>query len=143
MRSHRRRASRRPSSRAARPEPRRYRYLHFRDKYDLIERLADEQVAWIEQTGAAAIADPQLSRATVIRTVDEIVSRWTENHAVLSAIIELAEYDARMRDTWRSAMHEVAGGTRSGHDRTGDLARASPAGRSLKAPDRPTAATAC
>jgi AcrR family transcriptional regulator len=84
-------------------------YLHFRDKYDLIERLAAEQVAWIEQTGAEAIADPELSRETVIRTVGEIVSRWAQNHAVLSAIIELAEYDTRMRDTWRSAMHEVAG----------------------------------
>lgn len=84
-------------------------YLHFRDKYELIERLAAEQVGWIERTGAEAIADPELRRETVIRTVDEIVARWAENHAVLSAIIELAEYDERMRETWRTAMHEVAG----------------------------------
>jgi AcrR family transcriptional regulator len=84
-------------------------YLHFREKHDLIERLADEQIAWLERTGAAAIADPEFTRETIHRTVREIVSRWAENHAVLSAIIELAEYDPRMRDKWRSAMHEVAG----------------------------------
>ena len=84
-------------------------YLHFREKHDLIERLADEQVAWLEETGAKAVADPELNRETVHRTVAEIVERWADNHAVLSAIIELAEYDERMRDKWRSAMHEVAG----------------------------------
>jgi hypothetical protein len=38
----------------------------------------------------------------------EIVAGWAENHAVLAAIIELAEYDERMRATWRSIMHSVA-----------------------------------
>jgi TetR/AcrR family transcriptional regulator, ethionamide resistance regulator len=84
-------------------------YLHFREKHDLIERLADEQIAWLERTGAAAVADLEFSRDTIQRNVGEIVSRWAENHAVLSAIIELAEYDPRMRDKWRRAMHEVAG----------------------------------
>jgi len=71
-------------------------YLHFRDKYELIERLAAEQEAWIETVGQGALADP------------EIVSGWAENHAVLAAIIELAEYDERMHETWRSIIHSVA-----------------------------------
>ena len=83
-------------------------YLHFRDKYELIERLAAEQEAWIETVGQGALADPELSRDTIAETVREIVSGWAENHAVLAAIIELAEYDERMHETWRSIIHSVA-----------------------------------
>jgi AcrR family transcriptional regulator len=84
-------------------------YLHFRDKYDLIERLAAEQESWIEAAGARTLADPELNRGTIDRAIEEIVDRWIENQAVLAAIIELAEYDERMRETWRGAMHAVAG----------------------------------
>jgi AcrR family transcriptional regulator len=83
-------------------------YLHFRDKYELIEQLATEQEAWIETIGQGALADPALSRETIRQTVREIVDGWVENHAVLAAIIELAEYDERMRTTWRTIMHSVA-----------------------------------
>ena len=83
-------------------------YLHFRDKYELIERLAVEQEAWIETIGQGALSDPDLSRATVGRAMAEIVAGWAENHAVLAAIIELAEYDERMRLTWLSIIHSVA-----------------------------------
>jgi AcrR family transcriptional regulator len=83
-------------------------YLHFRDKYELIERLATEQETWIETAGARTLSDPDLSRATVQRAIDEIVDGWVENRAVLAAIIELAEYDERMRDSWRSIIHAVA-----------------------------------
>jgi TetR/AcrR family transcriptional regulator, ethionamide resistance regulator len=84
-------------------------YLHFRDKYELIERLAAEQEAWIETAGQRTSADPDLSRETVRRAIDEIVAGWAKNHATLAAIIELAEYDPRMRETWRNIMHSVAG----------------------------------
>jgi AcrR family transcriptional regulator len=83
-------------------------YLHFRDKYDLLERLAAEQEAWIEEAGRAARRDPSLSRETIRRTIDDIVSQWVENHAILAAIIELAEYDPRMQETWRRTMSSVA-----------------------------------
>jgi AcrR family transcriptional regulator len=83
-------------------------YLHFHDKYELIERLAIEQEAWIETVGKAALADPELSRTTIATAIDEIVAGWSENHAVLAAIIELAEYDARMRESWRTIIHAVA-----------------------------------
>src|SRR5581483_10876512 len=83
-------------------------YLHFRDKYELIEQLAAEQEAWIETIGQGALADPELSRETIGQAMAEIVDGWAANHAVLAAIIELAEYDERMRHTWRGIIHSVA-----------------------------------
>jgi len=83
-------------------------YLHFRDKYELIERLAAEQEAWIETIGLGTLDDADLSRPTVQKAIDQIVAGWVENRAVLAAIIELAEYDERMRETWRAMMHAVA-----------------------------------
>jgi AcrR family transcriptional regulator len=83
-------------------------YLHFRDKYELIERLAREQEAWIEAAGQRALSDPDLGRETIAKAISEIVAGWSANHAVLAAIIELAEYDERMRDTWLSIMQAVA-----------------------------------
>jgi AcrR family transcriptional regulator len=87
-------------------------YLHFKDKLDLVTALAHEQVVWIEeagQTGQRAGSDPDLTRPTVDRATQAIVARWTENHAVLSAIIETAEHDPGVREIWRRGIHEVAG----------------------------------
>ena len=83
-------------------------YLHFKDKQDVIARLAAEEVAWREEIGAEALAQPDLERATLDRMLADIVHRWVADHAVLAAIIELAEYDARMGEIWRSAMRQVA-----------------------------------
>lgn len=82
-------------------------YRHFHDKQELVDLLAQEQVAWIEEVGASAGTGTELTRAAVEATVDEIVSRWAANRPVLAAVIELAEYDSRMSETWRAAMHEV------------------------------------
>jgi AcrR family transcriptional regulator len=84
-------------------------YLHFRDKQELIETLADEQVRWLETVGQGARTDPELTRDTVRGVLDEITSQWVANHAVLSAIIEFAEYDDRMHARWTAAMRDVAG----------------------------------
>jgi AcrR family transcriptional regulator len=83
-------------------------YLHFRDKSELVAALATDQVAWRDEIGAEALTDPTLRRETLHAMIADIVTRWAENHAVLSAIIEVAEYDPAMADTWRTAMHEVA-----------------------------------
>lgn len=83
-------------------------YLHFSGKHELVEQLAAEQVAWFASTGLGARSDPELTRETVRRTVDEIVAMWARHQAVISAIIELAEYDDRMRATWGTAMRDVA-----------------------------------
>jgi AcrR family transcriptional regulator len=83
-------------------------YLHFRDKSELVAALAGDQVAWRDEIGAEALTDPALRRETLHAMIAGIVARWAENRAVLSAIIEVAEYDPAMADTWRTAMHEVA-----------------------------------
>lgn len=83
-------------------------YLHFADKQALIARLAQDEIAWREQIGAEALADPDLPRAGLDAMLLEIVSRWYADRAVLSAIIELAEYDEHIHQIWISAMREVA-----------------------------------
>ena len=83
-------------------------YLHFRDKYDLISRLAEDLFSWKDEAWVGQLADPKLELSTLERIMSDIVARWVANQAVLAAIIELAEYDPRMRDAWRSAMREVA-----------------------------------
>lgn len=83
-------------------------YLHFRDKSELIAALAEDQVAWRDQIGAEVLADPALERGTLNMIMHAIVGRWADNHAVLAAIIEVAEYDPTMADIWQTAMGEVA-----------------------------------
>jgi AcrR family transcriptional regulator len=83
-------------------------YLHFRDKSELVTALAEDQVAWRDTIGAEVLADPNLTRDDVHAMLSEIVARWVENRAVLAAIIEVAEYDPAMADTWRTAMLDVA-----------------------------------
>jgi AcrR family transcriptional regulator len=83
-------------------------YLHFTDKHALIARLSEDEVAWREQIGAEILADPNLQRSALDAMMIEIVSRWAADRAVLAAIIELAEYDPRTHEIWRSALLRVA-----------------------------------
>ena len=83
-------------------------YLHFKDKHELVAALAEDQVAWRDTIGAEVLSDPELTRDDVHAMLSEIVSRWVANRSVLAAIIEVAEYDPAMADTWRTAMLEVA-----------------------------------
>lgn len=83
-------------------------YLHFGDKRGLMQRLAQDEVEWFAETGVAGgSVDPELTRETVRRTVAAILDHWVANHAVLSAIIEFAEYDEAMHETWRGAIGGV------------------------------------
>lgn len=83
-------------------------YLHFRDKTELVAALAEDQVAWRDTIGADVLADRAVTRSAIHAMLAEIVDRWIDNRAVLAAIIEVAEYDPAMSDTWRTAMLEVA-----------------------------------
>lgn len=102
-------------------------YLHFSDKHALIERLAEDEVAWREQVGAEALADQNLTRDAVEAMASNIVHRWVADLPVLSAIIELAEHDPRINRLWRDAMHQVA-------NKAGEQFEA----RWANDPDRPT-----
>jgi AcrR family transcriptional regulator len=83
-------------------------YLHFRDKYELVSRLADDLFRWREEDWVGELAAPEVERETLERIMRDIVSRWVANQAVLAAIVELAEYDSGIRDAWRGAMDAVA-----------------------------------
>ncbi|MHB8694973.1 MAG: TetR/AcrR family transcriptional regulator [Solirubrobacteraceae bacterium] len=83
-------------------------YLHFPDKHALLARLAEDEIAWREQIGAEVLADPRLERDTLDAIMLEIVSRWSADRPILSAIIALAETDERVNAIWLEAMHQVA-----------------------------------
>lgn len=83
-------------------------YLHFPDKYGLVARLARDLFSWKDEEWVSELAEPRLRRETLERIMGRIVPLWVDNRAVLAAIIELAEYDQRMRETWRAALEDVA-----------------------------------
>jgi AcrR family transcriptional regulator len=86
-------------------------YGHFKDRTELVTALAAEQLHWIAQagqTGQRAAADPDLSRQTVGKAVEELVQGWVERRTVLSAIIETAEHDPAVHELWRRGIHDVA-----------------------------------
>jgi AcrR family transcriptional regulator len=83
-------------------------YLHFRDKFELVAGLMDDVIAWRGQIGAEVLEDPGMTRESLDAILATIVGQWADEHAVLSAIIELSEYDARMAELWRAAIGEVA-----------------------------------
>ena len=84
-------------------------YLHFRDKRELIGKLAEDQIAWREQVGAEVMSDPEVTREQIYKLLDDIVQSWVANQSVLSAMIEVAEYDDEMRETWDAALDVIAG----------------------------------
>src|SRR5262245_30479744 len=84
-------------------------YLHFRDKRELIGKLAEDQIAWREQVGAEVMSDPAVTREQIYKLLDGIVRSWVANQSVLSAMIEVAEYDEEMRETWNEALDVIAG----------------------------------
>jgi TetR/AcrR family transcriptional regulator, ethionamide resistance regulator len=83
-------------------------YLHFSDKHALIARLAEDEIAWRNEIGAEELASSDLSWEALEAMLNDIVSRWVADRAVLSAIIALAEQDAKVRLIWRASMREVA-----------------------------------
>jgi hypothetical protein len=74
----------------------------------LITRLAAEQIAWREEVGAEVLADPDLTRDRLGQLLVDIVGSWIEHRTVLSAMIEMAEYDDQMREVWDSALEAIA-----------------------------------
>lgn len=83
-------------------------YLHFRSKFDLIAALMDDAIKWRDRIGAEVLESPDMSRATLDAILTKIVHLWTDDRTVLSAIIEVAEYDARVAERWQAAIGAVA-----------------------------------
>jgi AcrR family transcriptional regulator len=77
-------------------------YIYFRDKIDLLMRLATAMVttsfditsAWKPADGVERLADAFL----------QVVGVYREHSAVLRAIAEVAAYDATVRDFWNEGL---------------------------------------
>ncbi|OBH11106.1 hypothetical protein A5695_20060 [Mycobacterium sp. E1747] len=83
-------------------------YLHFKDKQDVVACLVSEQIAWREEVGAEVLADPQLTRDELDRLLVDITAQWMDHKTVLTALIEMAEYDDQMRAIWDGALGSIA-----------------------------------
>jgi TetR/AcrR family transcriptional regulator, ethionamide resistance regulator len=83
-------------------------YLHFKDKKELITRLATDQIAWREEVGAEVLSDPDLTRGRLDQLLIDITARWMEHRTVLAAMIAMSEYDEEVRSVWESALRAIA-----------------------------------
>jgi TetR/AcrR family transcriptional regulator, ethionamide resistance regulator len=87
-------------------------YFYFRDKRELLMRLAEDVAeAFWEQAdrwwhgegdGAEELRD----------SVGTVVRLWMRHSAVLSAVVQTASYDDRVRDFWRALADRFADATR-------------------------------
>jgi AcrR family transcriptional regulator len=84
-------------------------YLHFKDKQELITRLALEEIAWREEVGAEVLSEPSLTREQIDQLLGDITARWAEHKTVLAAMIEMSEYDEQVRAIWDAALRAIAG----------------------------------
>lgn len=83
-------------------------YLHFKDKRELVARLAETELQEVERAMATFLSDPEAGREDLAETVDQMVALWRSHAGVLSSLIELAEYDADSREGWQAVIHAIA-----------------------------------
>ncbi len=83
-------------------------YLHFTDKRALIARLAARELSAFDEATDAFFEVPDAGRAELASTVRGVVELWRDHAGVLSSLIELAEYDADARATWRATVEAIA-----------------------------------
>lgn len=83
-------------------------YLHFDGKRGLIDELIAEAFAsWNQLSGPMLSSAPD--RAVLAAVIDSIVATWVANGPVLSALIEIAEYDAETEAAWAAKIDDIAG----------------------------------
>lgn len=71
-------------------------YVYFRDKGDLVVRLADEMVAQLAGA-ASAWWQPGADRADVLAATTALIRLYQRHGALLAALIETAAYDPELR----------------------------------------------
>lgn len=80
-------------------------YLHFADKKEVVYRLAYE---FVEQRFAAEpLVDPRIGREALEAFITDLVDQWMADGPILNAIIELAQQDPAMRETWADAIDQM------------------------------------
>lgn len=83
-------------------------YLHFADKRALVQRLGETELLAFQRVTEGFFEHPQAGRDELAQTVDELVALWRSHAGVLSSLIEMAEYDADSRETWKAIIHAIA-----------------------------------
>lgn len=84
-------------------------YLHFPDKRELTDALARELFAQWTPIAGPLLGEPTPTREQLHGVVAAVVGVWREHAGTLAGLIEVAEYDADARRSWRAAIDEVAG----------------------------------
>lgn len=83
-------------------------YLHFSDKRELLADLAAQELADWQAVSQTMFDDPGAGRDVIEATIGNMVALWQAHRPVLSALVELAEYDDQARTAWRAAVSAVA-----------------------------------
>jgi AcrR family transcriptional regulator len=83
-------------------------YLHFVDKRELLDALAQDLFEqWTPITGPL-LAKPDPSADELATVVEAVVAAWREHVGTLAGLIEVAEYDADARRSWTATIDGVA-----------------------------------
>lgn len=76
-------------------------YRHFEDKTALLMELADRVVGVFEQAAGHWFQHPAgITRHDLARALDNVASAHIEHRFTMSAVVDAAAYDPRVRDTY-------------------------------------------
>lgn len=82
-------------------------YVYFRDKGDLVGRLADEMIGQLARA-ASAWWKPGADRAEVLSATTELIRIYQQHGALLAALIETAAYDPELRAMQKEMVERYA-----------------------------------
>ncbi|MDO9355696.1 MAG: helix-turn-helix domain-containing protein [Solirubrobacteraceae bacterium] len=83
-------------------------YLYFPDKRELTDALTQELFAQWTPISGSLLAEPDRSKDEVLELIRSVVRAWREHAGPLAGLIEVAEYDADARRSWRTMIEGVA-----------------------------------
>ncbi len=83
-------------------------YLHFPDKRELIDALTEQLFAEWTPISGPLLAAPVRSRDELLAVVRAVVGAWRAHAGALAGLIEVGEYDADARSSWRAKIDQVA-----------------------------------
>ncbi|MBM9508690.1 TetR/AcrR family transcriptional regulator [Actinacidiphila acididurans] len=88
-------------------------YTHFRDKTELLLRLARTFEERSVRLVAAWQADDVAGLPGLVALYERLVALYREHAAVVTAVAEVSAYDARVRESWRAQVERAAEGARA------------------------------
>jgi AcrR family transcriptional regulator len=83
-------------------------YVHFAGKAELVTALSDQDMEpWLARA-LPVLADPTSDREAFAGIVRGLVANWREHAVITASLVELAEYDAAVRDAWHGVVNRLA-----------------------------------